>query len=164
MTALGMPPTPICSVAPSGISDATKLPIFVSISLGTGVGTSTNGTSPRHMAVILLTWMTGSPNVRGMYLFTCAITTFEHSAPEKAMSAEIPNEQYPSSSGSLTFKNVTSTGICRLRKRKGTSPKNAGIVSATPSRIALRSVFGTKIDSARKESISSRLAYGASSG
>ena len=45
-------------------------------------GTSTNGSSPRTIASIFDTWMTESPNVRGTYLFTWAMMTFEHSTAE----------------------------------------------------------------------------------
>ena len=62
------------------------------------------------------------------------------------------------SSGSLTFRNATSTGTCPLRNKNGTSPRKHGIVSATPSRMARRRLLGTKIFSARNESMSSFLA------
>lgn len=60
-TAFGMPPTPIWSVAPSGISSAMWAPMRRSISVGTAVGTSTSGSSTSTAAAMRDVWIRASP-------------------------------------------------------------------------------------------------------
>ncbi len=89
-TAFGMPPTPIWSVAPSGMSSAMWRPMRLSISLGTQVGSSTSGSSTSTAASIFEMWISASPYEKGMAALTCAMTVLAHSTAGTARSAETP--------------------------------------------------------------------------
>ena len=127
-TAFGMPPTPICRQAPSGIWDATLAPMAASMGVGSPNVMAKGATSHRTAAVILLSWMRQSPYRYGMLGLTSAMTTRATSAAATAMSAEMPKLQYPFSSGGEQTMNATSTGISPRRNMPGTSPRNRGVM------------------------------------
>ena len=87
--ALGMPPTPICKVAPSGISAAICDPIAASISVGGPKRMSTGGSSHSTAAVIALSWIIAVPYRYGILLLTWAITTLATSTAGWAKSADM---------------------------------------------------------------------------
>ncbi len=84
---------PICSVAPSSISDATCRPIARSTSPSTAGLCSGSGMSPSTSAWSWLTCTRPSPCVRGMYLFTCAIVRRAVCTAAKDASTDVPKEQ-----------------------------------------------------------------------
>ena len=65
---------PVCSVAPSGISEATLRATRSCISVNGSARSSSSGRDVSTTAEIWLTWMNVSPCVRGICSFTSAIT------------------------------------------------------------------------------------------
>jgi len=88
-TALGMPPIPTCSVAPSGISAATCLRDARVHFVGGSAWSSTNGRQVGTSAVIWLRCRNVSPIARGMRSFISA-TTMRARAAVSVQSAPTP--------------------------------------------------------------------------
>src|ERR1039458_3901647 len=89
-TALGMPPIPTCSVAPSGISAATCSAMRACTSVGGSAWSSTSGRQVGTMAVIWLRCRNVSPIARGMRSFISATTMRARRAAVSVQSAPTP--------------------------------------------------------------------------
>src|ERR1022692_4070985 len=116
-TALGMPPMPSCSVAPSGISAATFRAMRFCTSLaGTG-GSSSSGREVSTIAATLFTCRNVSPSVRGIWSLTSAMTWRAHNAPQKkAVVAEMPFVLRQGVIGAAEGQHVHDLDIAQLRR------------------------------------------------
>jgi len=71
--------------------------------------------------------MMASPNERGTYLLTTAMTVFAVSTAASVASTEVPSDTYPCLSGSETCIMATSQGTAPQRYRRCVSLRKMGI-------------------------------------
>ncbi len=86
---------PVCSVAPSGIREATLRATRRCMSVKGSVFSSSSGRSVSTMAWIWLTWMNVSPCVRGICSFTSAITVVAQREAVSVQSTVVPRLTKP---------------------------------------------------------------------
>ena len=118
-TASGMPPIPICRVAPSSISARTWAPIWRSTSVaGWGVS-SGRGSVASTTASTRPTWRNESPSTRGIASLTWAITRPAFLQAARVARVSTPRLMKPCSSGGETITSAASSGMIRSSNRRG---------------------------------------------
>ena len=123
----GMPPIPICRVAPSSINSSTFSPIAFSTAvaaLGSRMGSSSS------CSTMWFTWSTctkQSPSTRGMRSFTCTMTVFASSTAALEARVSTPRLMNPCWSGGETWTMATSRGSTRSLKSRGMWKRKTGV-------------------------------------